>query len=109
MLALSRVKVSVLLPTLSVIVPVGADEPTAPCIDEAVPPLVMVTPPTVALPAPAVLLKVPACVALVGGLAVKGNVVGDLKIVTASPPVKSVEEKAAVNVAVALAATDGPL
>jgi len=105
---LSRVRVAVLLPTVSSIVPVGVAE-TVPCIVEAVPPFVMVTPPTTTLPVPAVVLKVPTCVFLVGGLAVRGNVVGDLKIVTVSPPVKSEEEKVAENVPVALAATDGPL
>jgi len=100
--------VRVLLPTWSVIEPVGCDT-TVPTIVEAVAPLVMVTPPTTTLPLPATVLKVPTCVLLVGGLAFRFNVVGDLKIATVSPPVKSLEEKLAVNVPVALAATDGPL
>ena len=83
--------------------PLGVDE-TVPFIVAAMPPLVMVTPPTTTLPLPATVLKVPTCVLLVGGLAFRFNVVGDLKIVTVSPP-----EKVAVNVPVALAATDGPL
>jgi hypothetical protein len=78
-------------------------------IVDAVPPLVIVTPPTAALPAPAGALKVPTCVSLLGGLAVKVSVVGDLKIVTVSPPVKSVEEKVAVNVPVSLAVAEGPV
>jgi len=106
--ALVAVMLSVLLPTVRVIVPVGV-ELTVPCIDEAVKPLVIVTPPTTTLPLPAVVLKVPLCVSLVGGLAVSGNVVGDLTIATVSPPVKSVEEKVFVNVAAALAATEAPL
>ena len=97
-----------MLPTVSVIVPVGGLL-TVPVMLEAVPPLVMVAPPTTTLPAPAAALKVPTCVSLVGGLAVNVSVVGDLKIVTVSPPVKSVEEKVAVNVPVSLAVADGPV